>query len=600
MTSFFRTRPAVSSRLVPMFVLLPILAAVLFTGCGGGGDTSVVATVGDREITAAYFEDRLSKLQANELPFGEDGLIVDTATSEGKMAFLQIIVNKELMALKAYDLGFGADDMVTGTQTAIIEYNASQLMHEELIKAPAEQASDEDIDAYYEKLGTQRDYHFIICNFRDDAVKAREKLLTGELWADVADEYNDGSRGPNNDNTLRMQFGRVEDVFEEALFNLEMGEISQPLETVYGYWLLRLDAVSDYKRPPMDDALRQKIRETIIARAVNLSRSTFLAESRTRHGFTMDETALWTIYQGMPESEDLLDPVTKKPVPNSELQPLDVPTTEYDRVFFTIQFDLDGEIETWTVGDYKNAFDQMSVFQRPKRGELLGGVRKKILADMIDRSLLTAEARERGYYEREEVVGEARNRSEQAMITKLHEEVVTFKEQITPEEMDEFWAAHKQEYVKNEIRRGKIVFTLDKAAAEAALADARSGRDWVQILSAHGANPDNKAANGEIEVNSNASGSLHDTIYAMNEIGGISEPFPVQGGWAVVRLDEIEPSRNMELTEAIDAISTRIKTIRKNDALNDLLAQWTLEYGVKINEDALNATRSWETLTSAE
>ena len=600
MTSNFRFQPVSSTRLVLSLVLSSVLIVAALSGCGGGKkDSSVIATVGDREITAKYYEDRLSKIQAQELPVGDDGLIADTSTLAGKKAFLQIIVNKELMALKAYDLGFGADEQVSGTMDVVTEYNAGQLMHEELIKEPAEQVTDADIDAYYSKLGTQRDYHFLICNFRDDALKARQRLMAGDLWEDVADEFNDGSRGPNNDYTLRMQFGRVEDVFEDVLFSLETGEICQPLETVYGYWLLRLDEISNYKVPPMDDALREKIRQTLVARSVNLSRNKFLTESRERHGFTMDETSLWIIYQGMPENEDLLDPVTKKPVPNSELHELAVPSSDLDRVFYSIRLDPEGEVETWTVGDYKTAYDKMSVFQRPKRNELLGGVRKKILADMIDRPLLVAESRERGYMDREEVVGDARNRSEQTMITKLHEEVVTFKEQITPEEMAEFWEAHKTEYIKNELRRGKVVYTKSKEEAEAAIADARAGAGWVQILATYGANPENKESNGLIEINANGTGSLRDEIFGLGAAGEISEPFPVQGGWAVVRLDEIEPSRNMEYEEAINALGSRIKTIRKNDALNELLAQWAKEYGVEINEDALMATRSWETLTSA-
>jgi parvulin-like peptidyl-prolyl isomerase len=600
MTSHFRFQPAVTSRLTSLLVLLPILFAVLLSGCGGGGDGSVIATVGDREITKEYFEDRLSVLNEVDLPRGVDGLPVDTGTYDGKAAFLQVIVNKELMALKAYDLGFGVDEQVAGTMSAVTEYAAGNLMHEELIKAPAMNVTEADIDDYYSKLGTQRDYHFMICNFRDDALKAREDLLGGALWDDVAGEYNDGSKGPNEDYTLRMQFGRVEDVFEEAMFNLEVGEISQPIETVYGYWLLRLDAVSDVRAPAMDDALREKIRNTLIARRENLSRTTFLKESRERHEFSLDETSLWIVYQGMPEREDILDPVTRQPVPKSELLPLDVPTADLDREFFTIRFDLDAEPEVWTIGDYKSAFDQMSVFQRPKRTELLGGVRKKILADMIDRQLLTAEARERGYFERSEVVGDARNRSEQTMITKLHEEVVTYEEQITPEEMQEFWETYGHEYVRNEVRTGKIVFALDQETAAAAHAEAASGASWKTVLEKYGANPENKEAGGVVEVNSNATGSLHDTVYAMTEVGTLSEPFPVQGGWAVVRLEKIDPSRQMEYTEAIDAMGTRIKGMRKNEALNSLLEQWSLEYGVEIDEDALAATASWEELKNAQ
>jgi peptidyl-prolyl cis-trans isomerase C len=600
MTSFFRNRPSILSRLTSLFVLLPILAAVLLSGCGGGGDDAVVATVGDREITKTYYEDRLSKLKLEDLPRDADGLPVDTGTYDGKAAFLDVIVNKELMALKSYDLGFGIDDKVSQTRSMVTEFVAGSLMHDELIKAPAQNITEADIDDYYSKLGTQRDYHFIICNFRDDAVKAREKLLGGASWEDVAEEYSDGSNGPNQDYTLRMQFGHVEDVFEEAMFTLETGEISQPIETVYGYWLLRLDAVSDVRAPAMDDALREKIRDTLVARAVNLIRTKFIEESRARHEFTMDETSLWIIFQGMPEQEILLDPVTRQPTPKSELLQLDVPMSDLSRVFYTIKFDLEGELETWTIGDYKNLYDQMSVFQRPKRSELLGSVRKKIISDMVDKKLLVSESRERGYFEHEDVVSDAVNRAEQAMITKLHDEVVTYREQITPEELEEFWQDHKAEYVNNEVRSGLIVFTLDEATAAAARVEIEAGTSWKAVLDKYGANPENKAVDGVVDVNSNATGPVHETLYTMTETGTLSQPFPVQGGWAVARLEKITPSSQMEYEEVLDPLGSRIKSIRKNEALNALLAQWTLEYGVEINDDALSSVRSWEELTSVQ
>ncbi len=600
MTAFRSTRPGLSGRLVPSVLLTCLFSLALLGGCGGGGEDgdSVLALVGDREVTREYYEDRLSNFRAEDLPVGDDGLIVDTATLEGKRAFLQVIINKELMALKAADLGFDQEPQVQGTINAVSEYKAGELMHEELIKAPAENVTDAQIDDYYAKLGTARDFHFLICNFRDDAVAAREKLLQGELWEDVAEEFNDGSRGPNDDYTVRMNFGRVEDVFEEVMFGLEIGEISEPLETVYGYWILRLDAVVDTKRPEMDEAFRERIRQSLTAKAVNLSRTEFIAASREKHEFFMDETALWTVYNGMPEKEEILDPVTQKPVPQSELQPLDVPSSELDRVFFSVKTDLDGEPDVWTVGDYKAAYDAMSVFARPKRGELLGGVRRKILADMVDRRLLISEARERGYFERREVVGDAREKAEQGMITKLHAEVVTFKETITPEEMDAFWAEHRHEYLKNEVRKGRVVYCIDRETADRAQADAVAGRDWPLILDAHGANPENKQAGGAIEIASNGTGSMRDAFFSMAAPGVLPEPVPVQGGWGVARLDEIEPSRNLELTEVIEQVGDRIKAVRKNDALNALLDEWTEEYGVTVHDDALAATRSWNELTA--
>ncbi len=584
---------------LPLLILTVLAVSALLCGCGGGSSSDdVVATVGDQTITVGDYETLLAKMELGELPFDDDGMPIDTSTIEGKQAFLKVIVHKELMTMKAEDLGFNTDPQISQANKAMVEYNAGKLMHEELVKGPAQDVSEADIDDYYAKLKTVRNCRFIICNFRDDVMAAREKIMAGELWNTVADEYNDGSRGPSDDYTLPLQWGRMEDSFEEAVFSLELGEVTQPVETVYGWWILRYDSSEETRVAELDEAYRKRISDTIKARKVNLLQKQFIEDSRGTHNFRLDEAALWSIYQGMPEREDFLDPATNKPVPKSELLPLDVPVSELGREFYSVQFDLDGDVETWTVGDYKALYDNMSVFQRPKRTELLGGVRKKILQDMIDRGLLISEARERGYLDRPEVIGESRIRTEQAMVSKLHEEVVSIDEKITPEQIDEFWAAHSSEYVKETIRNGRVIYTVDRENADAARADAEN-RDWVEILADYGANPQNVEAEGVVAMPVSGTGSLRDAMYGLSQAGDLSDPFPVQGGWGVCKLETIEEGHNLELNDVRNRIGDRMKALRKEEALVKLLDDWRLEYGVTVHDKILESVKSWDELKSA-
>jgi len=586
--------------IVPLFLLAALAVFALTAGCGGGSsEDDVVAMIGDRTVSVGDYEAMLSKLDISELPFDESGLPIDTATLEGKKAFLGIIVHKELMALKAQDLGFDADENISSARGALIEYNAGTLMHTELVEKPSKNITEAEIDEYFAKLKTIRNCRFMICNFRDDAEEARAKIMAGELWETVADEYNDGSRGPKGDYTLPLQWGRMEDTFEEAVFSLDLGEVTRPIETVYGWWIVRYESSEETRVQDLDETFRDRIRSTLEARKVNLMQKQFIQASRQKHSFRMNEGALWTIYQGMPEVEDFLDPVTNKPVPKGMLKPLEISGIDLDREFFSVRFDLEADPDTWTIGDFKALYDEMSVFQRPKRTELLGGVRKKILQDLVDRTLLVSEARERGYFERSEVIGETRQRTEQAMVSKLHDEVVKIDDSITPEQIDEFWAVHSHEYTQNLARRGRVVYTVEREKADAAKADAES-KTWDQILEDYGANPENKSAKGMVRIAVNGTGDLRDALFALAEPGDLSDPFPVQGGWGVCKLESIEPGRNLELDEVRQNVGQRMKSIRKEEALTKLLLQWRQEYGVTVYDDQLENVKSWPELTSDE
>jgi parvulin-like peptidyl-prolyl isomerase len=581
---------------LPLLILTVMAVSAFLCGCGGGSSSDdVIATVGDQNITVGDYETLLAKMELGELPFDDDGLPIDTSTIEGKQAFAKVIVHKELMTMKARDLGLDADPQISQARKAMIEYNAGKLMHEELVKGPAEEVTEAEINDYYAKLKTVRNCRFIISNFRDDVMSAREKIMAGELWDTVADEYNDGSRGPSDNYTLPLQWGRMEDSFEEAVFALELGEVTQPVETIYGWWILRYDSSEETRVVELDEEYRKRISDTITARKVNLLQKQFIENSRGTHNFRLDEAALWSIYQGMPEREDFLDPATNQPVPKSELGTLNVPVSELGREFYTVQFDLEGAAETWTIGDYKAVYDDMSVFQRPKKTELLGGVRKKILQDMIDRGLLISEARERGYLDRPEVIGESRARTEQAMVSKLHEEVVAIDEKISPEQLDEFWAAHSSEYVKETIRHGRVIYTIDRENADAAHAVAAS-QDWVEILADYGANPQNVEAEGVMAMPISGTGSLRDAIYGLSQTGDLSEPFPVEGGWGVCKLESIEEGRNLELNAVRNRLGDRMKAIRKEEALVKLLDEWRLEYSVTVHDKVLESVKSWDEL----
>ncbi len=129
-----------------------------------------------------------------------------------------------------------------------------------------------------------------------------------------------------------------------------MNEICDPLLTPYGWWVLKLIETKDAGVPELDEAHRERIAQAVAADRTNQRRQAFMAESRARHGFSMNDDALWVIYEGLPEPEALIDPGTRQPLSRDELTPLQIPEDKLGMVFFTLQPDLEAEAQTITVG----------------------------------------------------------------------------------------------------------------------------------------------------------------------------------------------------------------------------------------------------------
>ncbi|MFH1845581.1 MAG: peptidyl-prolyl cis-trans isomerase [bacterium] len=588
------------TRAAGVVFLLSIFALsnlVLVTGCGKqASDDLVLATVGETQITKGYYEERLGKLELSKLPKDENGDPMDTSSLEGKLAFLDIIINKEVMALQAARMGYSEEEDVNQAQRAMTEYHAGMAQYKDLFDVPASNITLEELNEYYSNLGEQRDCSFMICNFRDDALEARQKVIDGALWNDVAAEYHDGEN-PTGDWEMSFQWGRYSDTFENAIFSLEVGEISEPVETVYGYWLIRLNNTKRMPVRPLEE-IRDQALNSIRMQKIRLKQNEYLELWHEKYEVELDESALWIVYQGLPENEIMIDPVTDKPTPREELVDLDIPLEEMDRFFYKAQ--LNGKLQVVTIGDFKVQFDDMNVFQRPKRSEMLGGLRQKIY-ESIDRQLIVDEARERGYFEHPDVVSEVAPRVEEMIVSKLYQDGITYDQQVTPEQVEEFWAEHQIEYFIPEERSGYQVFCDDEDSAREAMALARDGADWAEILDTFDTVDENQATGGETMVfNETHQNPVKDALFGLMGSGDVSHPFEAQGKWMVVRLETITESHLKDMSEVTEELGQRIRMIRKDQVLTEMIEEWKVDFGVTINESNLNSVRPWDDLIAEQ
>ncbi|MFC0473695.1 peptidylprolyl isomerase [Halalkalibacter kiskunsagensis] len=105
--------------------------------------------------------------------------------------------------------------------------------------------TDEDIRAYYEEneeqFGEQIRASHILVEDEETAAEVLEKIEAGEDFAELAKEYStdpgSGARGGDLD---FFGEGKMVPPFEEAAFALEIGEISEPVESDFGFHIIKV------------------------------------------------------------------------------------------------------------------------------------------------------------------------------------------------------------------------------------------------------------------------------------------------------------------------------------------------------------------------
>jgi len=576
--------------------VLLALAVALFVGvvggCGGKDeDSAVLATVGDRVVDAEYYKSVLAKLEAEQLPRNEDGVVDGLTTLDGKRRFLDIIIDKELMVAKAVQLGYDQDAQIDVGLKTLIEHHAMMFFWQDEIGDPSRFVTDEDVDDYYSRLGERRDCRYIITDVEADARQAIAEFHDGRPWSEIVARFHDGVEKMDRVPEIRVPWGQYRDDFEEPIFSVAKGEVTEPIPTEHGWWVLLVDDVVQEDKPTLE-SIKDRVLLSIAKRHENLRRGELIGRVLEERNFALDEEALKVIYAGLPEGESIIDPETQQPTAKESLKPLEVPTATYSDV--VMSYDLSSGKVSVTVADLKAQFDRQNVFDRPKKGELLGGLRTKF-RNVSEKAIMVDEARKRGYFEDPRAIRASYRQIEEMLVDKVHEELIRYEEYVSPEAVEDFWNDHEAEYERPERRTGQMVLCADVETAQRAREAIASGdATWKAVNNRYGSSPELVQSFGRFTlIPEGQGGPLHDALFDL-DMEELSEPFAMDEGWAVVQLTRIIPAEDPTLEEMRDAVAQRIRNRRMDEALRASLAKWTEEFGVTINEELLATMPSWE------
>ncbi|MFL1466310.1 SurA N-terminal domain-containing protein [Marinobacter sp. HN1S83] len=133
------------------------------------------------------------------------------------------------------------------------------------------EVSDEDLEAYYKQQASElaseerRAAHILIEDGEsasETMSEIQERLESGEDFADLAEEFSVDTMSAEQGGDLGFaERGIYDEAFEEALFALEKGEISEPVETSFGVHLIKLLDVRSSEVPPLEEMEAELRRE---------------------------------------------------------------------------------------------------------------------------------------------------------------------------------------------------------------------------------------------------------------------------------------------------------------------------------------------------
>ncbi len=159
-----------------------------------------------------------------------------------------------------------------------LENESRSLLAADVIEKVMENAAtDEEVRAAYEEQysdgngGDEFNASHILVESKEDAEEIRAELEEGADFATTARERSTGPSGPNGGELGWFTKGRMVPEFEEAVIALSAGEISAPVQTQFGWHVIKLNERRKSAAPEfaeIRDQLAAQIREEAVEESV--------------------------------------------------------------------------------------------------------------------------------------------------------------------------------------------------------------------------------------------------------------------------------------------------------------------------------------------
>ncbi len=220
------------------------MAAVMAAPVAAQDADTVLATVNGSEITLGHLIAMQALLpdQYRELP---DQVLFD--------GMLEQLVQQEAIAAAAREVL--TRQMELGLENEERAFLAAAIMQQISEEEIGEDAIAEEYDRVFGSVEPTREYNasHILVETEEAALELIEELDGGADFAELARQHSTGPSGPNGGQLGWFGAGMMVPPFEEAVFALEEGEISGPVETQFGWHVVILNETRLQDAPAIDE-----------------------------------------------------------------------------------------------------------------------------------------------------------------------------------------------------------------------------------------------------------------------------------------------------------------------------------------------------------
>ena len=313
------------TRLIALFAALALGVAV--AGCGGGDDdengsgdvpADAIALVDDRSIPKSEYDRLLTQAQATYEAREQDFPAAGTPEfAQLRNAIVRSLVEQAQFEIAAQEMGitvtdeelekrldelkdqfFEGDDAKYQeelekqglTEEQVLKDLKTRMLSEKIFKQVTSEVkvADEDIAAYYEENKAQfeqpssREVRHILVKTKAEADEIHAELENGGNFAKLAKEHSEDPASAKEGGKFTAQKGATVAPFDEVAFELETGELSEPVKTQFGWHIIEATGdIEEASTQPLTE-VEEQISTTLLEEKKNARINEWVADLQKR------------------------------------------------------------------------------------------------------------------------------------------------------------------------------------------------------------------------------------------------------------------------------------------------------------------------------
>ena len=507
----------------------------------------IIAQVGDKEITLGQFR-AFSRDIPKYLQSEKTGI-------ERVRNHLQTMIDRDLLAMEALAQGI---DQSPRFLKKMRRFKEKRLLPVFLAREIRVKITREEVAEYFEREGLSRAVRFdeILVEGEDKAAAAVGELRAGKSFSEVSEKYSSGAqtaaRGDEGTYSTRLD---VHPDVRDALFSLEVGEVSEPVKRGENHFAIY--KLTDAAPLSLNDAVLHKIYRTLYIEKYTDQRAAIAAKLRDEYGVEIDRAG-WRLFLKKIDDQASFETAEERSI--------------------TLYRHSGGKI---TADDFIDA-------ARTAKLPLASFADSALAVSFADRTVVAnaviVEAALRAGIHREEAVARTLDeRREQLLMILLREQLMADELAVTAEEVRSYYDSHRDDFARPKLYLQEILVDTEEEAQRLA-EQIRSGTSLGELAKTHSTRPaEQQDEEGNMHLHDFERARYSRLVRAAQEapLGELTGPVEVKGGYSVFKVVSREEG-SQSFAQVKKRVEATVKWLRKQVIFEQYLAELREKYAAQV------------------